>query len=151
MNRRHNIFTGFTLIELLACLCVVGVASVLVAAQFRRPREEKLAWAAGQIMAELMSTQSRAIADHRTQIAQFDAATESHRLAPAAQSPDLTVAGVSFDGQVSIAFDELGIPYSYCPQTRKLAPLSDGAVVVKCGRSEMTVRVLPVTGQIQVQ
>ena len=149
--QKRSIPTGFTLIELLVCLCTIAAAVVLVAAQYRTPREEKLAWAARQIMAELISTQSRAIADHRTQIAQFDVAAESHRLATPGQSADLAVAAVSFDGQAAIAFDDLGMPYSYCPQTRKLAPLSAGSVVVRCGRAELTVRVLPLTGQIQVQ
>jgi prepilin-type N-terminal cleavage/methylation domain-containing protein len=143
--------TGFTLIELLVCLVIIGLVSVLVAAQFRVPREEKLALAARQIMYELMTTQNRAIADHQMQIAKIDPVAETSRLGPAGQIANLAVATVNFDGQSAIAFDELGMPYSYCSQTHRLAPLSDGSVVVKCGSAQLTVRVLPLTGQIQVQ
>lgn len=148
--------TGFTLIELLVCLGVAGLASVMVLAQFRTPREEKLAWAARQIMVELMSAQSKAIEQHRPQIAQLDPAVESRRLqakqaAQGGQIGGVDVAAVNFDGQDAIAFDDLGVPYSYCPRTHKLAPLSAGSVVVKDGGDEMIVRILPITGQIEVQ
>jgi prepilin-type N-terminal cleavage/methylation domain-containing protein len=149
--RRQRTLTGFTLIELLVCLGIIAMVSVLVAAQFRTPREEKLALAARQIMGELITTQNRAIADHRTRIAKFDPVAETRGLAPAGQVANLSVATVNFDGQSAIAFDELGMPYSYCPLTHKLAPLSDGSVVVRCGSNQLTVRVLPFTGQIQVQ
>ncbi len=40
---------------------------------------------------------------------------------------------VNFDGQSTIAFDEMGVPHSYDPNTNATSPLNAGSIRLKCG------------------
>jgi hypothetical protein len=57
---------------------------------------------------------------------------------------------VNFDNQKVVAFDSLGVPYSYNTTTATAATLNSGTVVLKCGVYSMTIQVMPYSGEIKI-
>ena len=67
---------------------------------------------------------------------------------------DILLGSVSFEGQTTIAFDELGVPYYYDPNTNTTTALSvsNGSVIpVICGEFTVTIKIEPYTGEIKVE
>ena len=60
---------------------------------------------------------------------------------------------VGIEGQKTLVFDELGVPYAYDPvanTTSALTTTGGSTVVVKSGKFTMTVTVEPYTGELKV-
>lgn len=174
LNRRR---WGFTLIEILCVVVIIGIASAIILPQISSRDDLRCASAARAIMADLLYAQNRSIALQQMHFVQFNAATNSYQVmdntgasgGPGAiithpvQGLPYTVTinngalgNVSFsststwfDGQTTIGFDSMGIPYSWNGTTT--TPLNSGQVIVKCGNNTLTVTVAAYSGEIKVQ
>lgn len=165
---RHR---GFTLIEILTVVVVIGIASAIILPQISSRDDQRVASASRELMADLLYAQNRAIAYQSRQYVQFNTQTNSWQvMADASGSPGAvithpvngtpyvvkvgtgTMAKVSlnsanFDGNTTISFDAIGVPYSWSASGGNV-PLASGAVVFKAGTCQMTVNVAPYSGEI---
>ena len=163
---------GFTLIEILTVIVVIGIASAIILPQMTSRDDQRVASASRELMADLLYAQNRAIAYQTRHYVQFNTATNSWQvMVDAGGSPGAIIThpvngtpyvvsvgtgamskvslnSVSFDGNTTISFDPIGVPYSYSSSTNTNAPLASGAVVFKAGTFQMTVNVAPYSGEI---
>jgi hypothetical protein len=65
-------------------------------------------------------------------------------------SSNVTLGSVSFNGQSTIAFDELGTPFSYNSGTTSPLPQTGGTIVLNSGDYGLTISVAQDTGEITV-
>lgn len=172
---------AFTLIEILTVVVILGIASALVVPQIASRGDLNAAAAARVLMADLIYAQNRAIATQSYQYITFDASAQTYTLTsampvgaantlthPVTHAPYVVTFGpgaatalaaagfsqVSFDGQATLAFDELGVPYSYnaaAVPSARLVPLSAGSVKVSSGNQSLTLTIEAYTGEITVQ
>jgi len=162
---------GFTLIEILSVVVIIGIVSAIILPQLSSRDDLRCASAARALMADLLYAQNRSIALQQMQYVQFNAATNTYQVLDAVSPNDVithpvngtpytvnvaagsqanvTLSTVSFDGNNTIAFDAMGVPYSYNGTTT--AALISGQVVIKCGGNQLTVSVGPYSGEIKVQ
>jgi prepilin-type N-terminal cleavage/methylation domain-containing protein len=166
-------FRGFTLTEILCVVVILGIASAIILPQLGTRADLKAGSAARVVMADLMFAQNRAISRQTPQYVVFDVAAKKYCLQdgsplatlthPVNQKPyeitfgtggdnglqDTTLASAEFDGGMTLAFDELGAPYSY-DAVLGLTPLSSGAIKVSCEGYEITITIEPSTGELTV-
>jgi prepilin-type N-terminal cleavage/methylation domain-containing protein len=162
---------GFTLIEILAVVVVIGIASAIILPQMNSRDDQRAASAARELMADLLYAQNRSIAYQTRHYVQFNTATNSWQVMvdssgspgpvithPVNGTPYVVNVGtgtmakvslnsVNFDGNTTISFDAIGVPYSWS-STGGNVPLNSGAVVFKAGNYQMTVAVSPYSGEI---
>lgn len=163
---------AFTLIELIIVMSIIAISAVVVAPMLAPRDDVRAESAVRKIVADLNYAQSMAIATQRPWFVRFNAggydlATESGGtftvashpitqvpfvvgIGPASDEPQLrpvTLGAVSFDGEMTIAFDALGTPYAW--DGSDLTPLSaSGSIVITSGSFTRTVTVQPITGEV---
>lgn len=162
---------GFTLIEILSVVVIVGIVSAIILPQLSSRDDLRCASAARALMADLLYAQNRSIALQQMQYVQFNTATNSYQVLDAVSPNDVithpvngtpytvnvsagsqtnvTLSSVSFDGNNTVAFDSMGVPYSYNGTTT--AALVSGQVVIQCNANKLTVSVGPYSGEITVR
>lgn len=165
---------GFTLIEILAVVVILGIASAIIVPQISSRDDQKAASAARVVVADLLYAQNRAIATQKTHYVVFDTAGQTYRIydtmSPATmikhpvsganyqtQFGSTSTSGLAqmqlysanLDGQTGLAFDAMGIPYSY-NSTTGVTALNSGNIVVKSGSYQLTVTVSPFSGELTV-
>jgi prepilin-type N-terminal cleavage/methylation domain-containing protein len=170
--------TGFTFIEILVVVLILGIASAIILPEIGSRADLDAASAARTVMADLLYAQNRAIATGQDHYIVFDVSGQSYSVYSGSSSgpsstplthpinlnsyvmtfgqagsnnisSDVTLGSVSFNGQSVIAFDELGVPYSY--NSGPLVPLSQpGTIVLNCGDYSLTISVMQDTGELTV-
>ncbi len=170
MPNRPNL-RAFTLIEMLCVILILAIAAVIVIPQINSRGDLKAAAASRAIMADFVYAQTRAIDRQTTEYITFNAAAQTYALQegtppatltnPVTQSPyvqvfggsgftEVTLTSAAFDGKTTIAFDEIGAPYSYDSITGQAA-LASGQIKIASDGFTMTLNVQPYTGEITVQ
>lgn len=163
---------GFTLIEILCVVVIVGLAAGIIIPQIATRDDLRCASAARELMCDLLYAQNRSIALGKMHYVQFstatntwqvlDAVTPNHTITnPISQQTysvtvgtgamaNVSIKTASFDGNPTVAFDSMGIPYTWDATNGPVA-LASGSVVFKAGTNQKTVTVSPYSGQIKVQ
>jgi prepilin-type N-terminal cleavage/methylation domain-containing protein len=173
--------SGFTLVEILVVVVIIGIAGAIIVPQMGSRGDLKAAAAARMIMADLIYAQNRAIATQSKHYVKFDntSTPQTYRLltsvTPLVDVPqpitkassyvmtfgadgssglsDISLGTVSFEGQKTIVFDELGVPSFYdsvANTTTALTTTGGSSIQVKCGTFTLTVTIEPYTGEIKV-
>jgi len=167
---------AFTFAEVLVVVVVLGIASAVVLPQVSSHDDLNTAAAARAVMADLLYAQNRAIAMQKTHYVSFDSTNQQYTLYDSMSPADIlqhpvnlnnytmtfgqtsqnnvaqnvALTSASFNGQTTIAFDEMGVPYSYSAGT--LTALSQsGTIVLTGGSYSLTISVAQDTGDIAVQ
>ena len=170
---RRSECRGFTLIEILCVVVILGIASALILPQLSTRADLKAASAARVVMADLMFAQNRAISRQTPQYVVFDVASKKYSLQdgtplatlthPVNLTPyevtfgmggtngleDITLTSANFDSLATLAFDEMGAPYSYDP-VNGLVALSSGSIQLTCEGYVLTISIEPSTGELTV-
>ncbi len=168
MKRSPKQIRGFTLIEILCVVIILAIAAVLVIPQLGSRSDLQAAAAARTVMSDILYAQNRAIAMQTTQYVKFSVATHTYEvqegttpatmtnpltLKPFTQTfggtaiPGVTLTSAAFDGKDTLAFDEIGAPYSF-DTTGGLVALSTGSIKIAADGYTMTLTVKPYTGEI---
>lgn len=178
MVRRGARHGGFTLIEILTVVVILGIVSLMVVPQIGTHADLNAAAAARVMMSDLMYAQNLSITTQKVHYIQFNATTQTYSIydttplstpinnpisngpytvtlgaSAAAGLKDSQFQDVSFDGTTTLAFDELGSPYSYSsarPVGSQLVALAVGNVTVASGAVSMKITVQPYTGALSV-
>lgn len=167
---------GFTMIEILCVIVILGIISAVVVPQLGGRGDLESASAARAVMGDLLYAQNRAILTQQMQYVTFDVAQQNYSIC-SSMSPltvltqpvtgnsyvmtfggtsnsvgNVTLSSASFGGQPTVAFDELGEPYSYNASNKTTTLLSSpGSVVITCGNYSTTVNVADSTGEVTAQ
>ena len=167
---------GFTFIEILVVVLILGIASAIILPQVSSREDLDTASAARTVMADLLYAQNRAIATQQYEYVVFNVSGQSYSIysgtsagpttllthpingnsylmtfgqtGPNNISSDVTLGSVSFNGQSTVAFDELGVPYAY--NSGDAALTLPGTIVLNCGTYSLTISVTQDTGEITV-
>ena len=165
---------AFTLIEILSVVIIIGVISAIIIPQIGSRDDQRVASAARELTADLLYAQNRSIAMQVRHYVQFNTATNNYQVMadsgsgtpgavithPVNGTPysvsvntgsltGVKFTSVNFDGNTTVVFDAMGVPYSYNASTGTAALVS-GAVVIGAGQNKMTVSVAPYSGEINV-
>ncbi len=175
-RRGYALPRAFTMIEVLAVVLILGIASAIIVPQFASAGDLAAASAARTVMADLLYAQNRAIATGQPTYVTFSTTNQQYGLyssmspqqvlthpvnqipyvmtfgqaGPNNVSSVVTLGSVSFNGQSTIAFDELGTPYSYNTGTTSPLPQNGGTIVLNSGDYGLTISVAQDTGEITV-
>jgi len=167
---------GFTLIEILVVVVILGIAAAIIVPHIGSRSDLKATSAARLMMADLIYVQNRSISQQKWHYVQFDTATNSYKVMdqvsptqniithPVEQSPfvvaigaagpaplrDVNINTVNFDGQKTIAFDEMGTPYAYNPGTNVTTALTSGTITLKCKEMSINILIEPFTGELRL-
>jgi len=162
---------GFTLIEILMVVVIMGIAAAIIVPQMAPRNDLQCASAARSLMGDLLYAQSRSIALGQMQYVQFNTSTNTYQVLdtispnhvithPVNQTPytvttgtgslpNVAINSASFDSNTTVAFDSMGIPYSWTSGTGPVA-LSAGSVIFKAGANTKTVTISPFSGEIKI-
>ena len=167
----HPRRSGFTLIEILMVVVILGIASAVILPEMSSRDDQRCASAARTLMADLLYAQNRSIAYQTRHYVQFNIATNTWQVMvdsggspgsvitnPISGMPYANTVGtgalskvslnsVNFDGNTTISFDQMGVPYSWSAAGGNVAMIS-GSIVFKAGTNQMTVQVSPYSGEI---
>ena len=177
--RERQTKRAFTLVEILVVVVILGITAAIVVPQIGTQSDLKAAAAAREVMADLIYAQNRSIATQTKHYVVFDTTAGSQKYSIKMGSgmvdiphpitkdtsyvvklgqkntplADISLGAVSFESFTTIAFDELGVPYSYDPSTTNTTALSTSGgstIQIKCGAYTLTVSIEPYTGEIKV-
>lgn len=163
---------AFTLIEILCVVVIVGLASAIILPQVASRDDTRCIAAARALMGDLLYAQSRSIAKGKMHYVQFNTVTGKYQVLDAV-SPNFVITNpvsqqeytvtvgtgplanvaintANFDGNATVCFDAMGVPYSWTSGAGAVA-LNSGTVVFKSGKNTKTVTVSPYSGQVKVQ
>jgi len=173
---RGGLRTAFTFTEVLVVVIILGIASAIVLPQVTSNDDLNAAAAARTVMADLLYAQNRAIAMQTMHYVTFDTVNQRYTLYSGSISPatilthpinldpyvmtfgqsgpnnvsqSVSLTSASFNGVTTIAFDEMGVPYSYSSGTAT-ALSETGAIELTCGSYTVTISVAQDTGEITV-
>ncbi len=175
-GRRRRGRGGFTLAEILVVVVIMGLMSAIIVPRIASRDDQKATTAARVMISDLLYAQNRAIVTQTVQYVQFNTASGYYQVLDA-MSPAHVIANpvdgstyqvnlgsaatnalsqatlrtASFDGQSVLAFDSLGVPYSYNTSTAVKTALVSGSVSVQSGQRTVTVNVAPFSGEVTVQ
>ena len=162
---------GFTLIEILSVVVIIGITAAVIVPQVAPRDDMRAASAARSLMGDLLYAQSRAIALGKIHYVQFNTSTNTYQVLDAV-SPNnvithpvnqtaytvtvgtgslanVSINSASFDTNSTLAFDSMGVPYSWSA-TNGLVTLTSGSVAFKAGANTKTVSVSPFSGEIKI-
>jgi len=167
---------GFTLIEILGVVFILGVMAAVILPQLGTTNDQNSMAAARTVMADLLYAQSRAISLQKMHYVQFNTSNGTYQVmtsvSPAVviNNPvsgqgytvtfgsssttglqSMSLGSANFDGQTVIAFDSMGVPYSYNTSTSTATALVSGTIVLTSGTASSTITVAPFSGQLSVQ
>jgi len=168
-HRRRR--SGFTLIEILMVVVIMGITAAIIVPQVSPRDDMRCASAARSLMGDLLYAQSRSIALGKMHYVQFNTVSKTYQVLDAV-SPNnvithpvnqtaytvtvgtgalanVTINSASFDSNPTVAFDSMGVPYSWTSAAGPVA-LSAGSVVFKSGANSKTVTVSPYSGEIKI-
>jgi type II secretory pathway pseudopilin PulG len=150
---------------------ILGIASAIILPQLASRDDLRCAAAARALMGDLLYAQSRSIARGKMHYVQFSSGSYQVMVDnagspgavitnPVTQVPYVVTVGTgnltnvsvktaNFDGNATVAFDAMGVPYSWSASTG-LAVLNAGTVVFKAGTNTKTITVSAYSGQIKV-
>jgi prepilin-type N-terminal cleavage/methylation domain-containing protein len=162
---------GFTLIEILMVVVIIGLSAAVILPQISPRTDQQCSSSARSLMGDLLYAQSRSIALGKMHYVQFNTATNTYQVLdavspnnvithPVNQTPytvtvgtgalaNVAINSASFDTNTTVAFDSMGVPYSWSPSTGPVALVS-GSVVFKAGVNTKTVTVAPFSGEIKI-
>lgn len=166
---------GFTLIEILVVVIVLGIASAIIVPQIGTRDDLDASSAARTVMSDLLYAQNRAIATQQYHYVVFNLASQDYNLYSGTSTApttllthpvyldnytmtfdgttnsvgNVTLSSVSFNGQTTIAFDPLGVPYSYTSGVNT-ALSGTGTVQITCGAYSLAISVAQDTGNLTV-
>jgi prepilin-type N-terminal cleavage/methylation domain-containing protein len=177
--RRFHPRRGFTLVEILCVVVILGIASAVIIPQIGTRDDLSAAAAARVVMSDLMYAQNRAIAMQKKHYVQFSGqqyflydqappttpnatltitqpvTKGSYMQTFGAANTSLSNASLgtpNFNGLTTLAFDEMGSPYSYNTATTALTALSNaGTISVTNGTITLRISIEPYTGEATVQ
>jgi prepilin-type N-terminal cleavage/methylation domain-containing protein len=176
-SRAQTGSSGFTLIEILVVVVILGIASAIIVPSIGSRDDLRAAASARILMSDLIYAQNWSIVNQRPCYVAFTQSggvwSYSLRDGPGGAilnhpanlkpytmtfgpggSPGLsegTLTSASFDGETTMAFDELGSPLVYDSGTGLTSSLTAGELVVTCGEFSIKVGIEPYTGEITVQ
>jgi prepilin-type N-terminal cleavage/methylation domain-containing protein len=177
--RDRQISRAFTLVEILVVVVILGIAAAVVVPQIGTQSDLRAAAGARLVMADLIYAQNRAIATQTKHYVVFNttAGSQNYRIRMGSSLvdipqpitketfyevdfgqkgtalSDISLGTVDIEGCAVIAFDELGVPYSYNAGTSATTALSTSGgstIQIKCGTFTLTISVEPYTGEIKV-
>lgn len=162
---------AFTLIEILSVVVILGIASAIIVPQLSSRDDLRCAAAARALMGDLLYAQSRSIALGKMHYVQFNTATNTYQVLDAVNPNDVinnpvtqipytvtvgtgnlvhvSIGTASFDGNSTVAFDPMGVPYSWSSSAGPVA-LSSGTIVFQAGNNKKTVTVGAYSGEIKI-
>jgi prepilin-type N-terminal cleavage/methylation domain-containing protein len=166
---------AFTLIEILVVVIIIGIAAGIILPQMSSRDDMRVASSARSLMADLLYAQNRSIAYQVRHYVQFNTVANTYQVMvdsgtgspgavitqPVGGLPyvvnvgagalaNVKINSASFDGNTTIAFDAIGVPYSWNAVSGTTA-LNAGSVVLKAGANKLTISIAPYSGEIKVQ
>ena len=167
---------GFTLIEILGVVIILGILAAVILPRLGSTSDQNAMAAARTVMADLLYAQSRSISLQQMHYVKFNTTSGTYQVmtsispavvisSPVSGQPytvtfgsssstglqTMQLGSASFDGQTVIAFDSMGVPYSYNASTSTATALVSGTIVVTSGTASSTITVAPYSGQLSVQ
>ena len=164
--------SAFTLIEILVVVVILGITSAIILPQLGTRDDLKTSSTAREIAADLLYVQNRSISMGKYHYVVFSTSSGKYDVMDSVSPQNIithpvlhtpyevlfgtgalqgcTLTTANFDGSAILAFDEMGVPYSYTAGTGA-TPLNAGSIVITSGAATITVTIQPYSGEIKVQ